>query len=541
MTRINVIVAACVLSWLVPQTSAGEKAVVPASETLARFFDARTFCVLSLDVKQVDLEGLLRSSLVGGDSALWKAALKSGGDVGTLVQWFSQLRDVGVKRCDVILRFARPRDAGLVVLTLSDNADRLNALEKLRESALRLGGGQQAEGKPFVAEIGPFIAIGPRDVVEQARESMPEPQPELAAALSKEMTAPIRLVLALSADQRRVLHELLPRWANEAGGEEFQLDLLWRGIRSVSIAYQPHPPRSLKVVMQLTDESKAAETADLLKHVYRQMAALPALKAAMPKLPEALKLLSPNVDGDRLVIVLDQQGDRIARFQSMLFAPATVVARKAAARTTAMNRMKQILLAFHNSASARQQKDKSKGFLDAFNRDRQGKPLLSWRVHLLRYLEGDSEQAALYNSFHLDEPWDSPHNRKLIKKMPAAYAIPGSAAAAEGRTCFQVVVGLEAMFPDGRGRALREVRDGLSNTIMLVEVDEKHAVPWTQPTDWKYDKKNPKAGLGGHLNGGFLAALADGSVHFLSDNLDAGLLNALLTCQGAEPVAAPWK
>src|SRR5262249_9748983 len=53
-----------------------------------------------------------------------------------------------------------------------------------------------------------------------------------------------------------------------------------------------------------------------------------------------------------------------------------------------------------------------------------GTPLLSWRVMILPYLD----QQALYGQFHLDEPWDSPHNKTLIDKMPNIFATPSSPA-----------------------------------------------------------------------------------------------------------------
>ena len=52
-------------------------------------------------------------------------------------------------------------------------------------------------------------------------------------------------------------------------------------------------------------------------------------------------------------------------------------------------------------------------------RDKDGKSLLSWRVELLPYLEADH----LYKLFHRDESWDSPHNLKLLSKMPDVYRI----------------------------------------------------------------------------------------------------------------------
>jgi hypothetical protein len=49
-----------------------------------------------------------------------------------------------------------------------------------------------------------------------------------------------------------------------------------------------------------------------------------------------------------------------------------------------------------------------------------GQPLLSWRVLVLPYLG----HAGLYQEFHLNEPWDSPHNLALLPRMPAVYAPP---------------------------------------------------------------------------------------------------------------------
>ena len=42
----------------------------------------------------------------------------------------------------------------------------------------------------------------------------------------------------------------------------------------------------------------------------------------------------------------------------------------------------------------------------------EGKRGLSWRVHILPYIE----HLALYDEFHLDEPWDSERNKALIAR-----------------------------------------------------------------------------------------------------------------------------
>src|SRR5437588_6801844 len=97
-----------------------------------------------------------------------------------------------------------------------------------------------------------------------------------------------------------------------------------------------------------------------------------------------------------------------------LLLPAVQAAREAARRAQCTNNLKQIGLAMHNYHSS------NNCFPPAFTTDRDGKPLLSWRVLLLPYLECSS----LYANFHLDEPWDSPHNRPLVNQMPSVFACP---------------------------------------------------------------------------------------------------------------------
>ncbi len=52
--------------------------------------------------------------------------------------------------------------------------------------------------------------------------------------------------------------------------------------------------------------------------------------------------------------------------------------------------------------------------------DKKGKRLLSWRVALLPYLE----ERELYKEFHLDEPWNNPHNIQLLAKRPGPFGCP---------------------------------------------------------------------------------------------------------------------
>jgi hypothetical protein len=221
-----------------------------------------------------------------------------------------------------------------------------------------------------------------------------------------------------------------------------------------------------------------------------------------------------------------------------LLLPAVQSAREAARRTQSMNHLKMLGLAMHNFH------DTYKAFPAAYNTDAEGKPLLSWRVHILPFIEG----AALYDQFHLDQPWDSEHNRRLIAQMPAVYRSPNSKAE-PGKTVYLglrhekgVLVPPERSQYEGQrklGIGIRDITDGTSNTLLVVEASDDNAVVWTRPDDLEVNMDEPLRGLVGLRPGGFLAAICDGSVRFIAASIDRDVLRGLMTRNGAEPVSLP--
>jgi hypothetical protein len=210
-----------------------------------------------------------------------------------------------------------------------------------------------------------------------------------------------------------------------------------------------------------------------------------------------------------------------------LLLPAVQAAREAARRAQSMNNLKQIMLAMLNHHDAR------KWYPAHANYSDDGKPLLSWRVHILPFIE----QQALYQQFHLDEPWDSPHNRELIPMMPAVYLDPSSGlATTDGKTHYLGPVGAGLLF-DGtaEGREIRTITDGTSNTIAVIQVSDENAVEWTRPDDWEFDPNDPLAGIGSMRAGNiFLTGLCDGSVHAMSLDINPALFKSMLTVDGED-------
>jgi hypothetical protein len=165
--------------------------------------------------------------------------------------------------------------------------------------------------------------------------------------------------------------------------------------------------------------------------------------------------------------------------------------------------------------------------------DSQGKPLLSWRVAILPYME----QQELYDKFKLDEPWDSPHNKALLKEMPPGFRCPIEATLQPFTTPYRVFTGNGALFERDRDIGIVDITDGRANTLMIVESNE--AVPWTKPDDLPFDRAAapPLLGAGSPHPGGFHAAMANGLVYFLKNSIDVNMFRALITRAGGEVVA----
>jgi prepilin-type processing-associated H-X9-DG protein len=201
---------------------------------------------------------------------------------------------------------------------------------------------------------------------------------------------------------------------------------------------------------------------------------------------------------------------------------------QSAARIQSTNNLKQIALALHNYHNVYRR------FPPQAVYSPEGKPLLSWRVLILPFVEQD----ALSKEFHLDEPWDGPHNKKLLAKMPKVYALPREGAQPGTETHYLGFVGKGAFFEGRKGLEIASITDGTSNTLMIVEAAD--GVPWSKPDDLPFDQDKLLPKMADFWGGGFNAAFCDGSVHFVSRNVKPETLKALITRNGGEVVPADF-
>jgi uncharacterized protein DUF1559 len=208
-----------------------------------------------------------------------------------------------------------------------------------------------------------------------------------------------------------------------------------------------------------------------------------------------------------------------------------------ARRSQCSNNLKQIGVALHNYH------DTYGSFPPAYIADGEGRPVHSWRVLLLPFLEHE----ALYGQYRFDEPWDGPNNLKLVEKMPSDFQCPEDRSEEKTYTTnYVVVVGPHTAWPGEETVRLKDITDGTSNTWLVVEVADS-GITWSEPRDLHVlqmaQEINPPAGQGisSKHPGGALAVLADGSVRFFGDAsttspIDPDNVRRLLTIDDGEPI-----
>lgn len=165
-----------------------------------------------------------------------------------------------------------------------------------------------------------------------------------------------------------------------------------------------------------------------------------------------------------------------------------------------------------------------------------GKPLLSWRVLLLPYIE----QQELFDEFHPDEPWDSPHNLALLPRMPTTYAAPGRKRALlpEHHTICHVFVGKDTLFEANKVMKIGAVPDGTSNTILVVEAGKP--VPWTKPEELAFEVDGPLPPLDPIFKNGFRVGMADGSMHWVLPTTSEATLRSAIQCNDGKVLGPDW-
>jgi hypothetical protein len=175
-------------------------------------------------------------------------------------------------------------------------------------------------------------------------------------------------------------------------------------------------------------------------------------------------------------------------------------------------------------------------FPPAYVADESGRPMHSWRILITPFLE----QAELYNSYNFREPWDGPNNRTLLAKRPSQFVFHGDASNGGTFTNYLAVVGPETAWPGANCVNIKDIRDGTSLTILVVE-NEGSQIHWTEPRDLDFTRfdemmRDPvRAGISSkYAPPG--ALMADGSARRIPVRPNPETLRAFFTIAGGEKV-----
>lgn len=240
-----------------------------------------------------------------------------------------------------------------------------------------------------------------------------------------------------------------------------------------------------------------------------------------------------------------------------LLVPAIQQARESARRIQCTNNLRQLVLALHN-------------YHDTYSKfPPTNMSENSWRIRIDPFMES----SPFYSMYRIEEPWDSEWNRtiefrqltrdektgeRFTKLTPTEDMIgevdTSSHSRASGMlqcptrqepklpyTSYLMLVGSDAVGLPEDGRAIKEITDGTSNTIILAEY-AGHDISWLQPKDFYTETMSfrindpDKMSISSHHPGGALVGMADGSVRWLSNDLPPEVVKAMITINGGEKI-----
>ena len=384
------------------------------------------------------------------------------------------------------------------------------------------------------------------DFVWKTIEAPPTERPELLAALESVEGTGVQFALIPPSYAKRVLEEsgfdTLPPPLDKTPISVVTNGVKWAVLAADTEALQ------LRLVVRSEHEQAALDLRNLLEQavdayldndtsadfrIFEQK-----LKAAGTDARSYLKLFLPVPRENRLELTIDETfvNERtkiVTDLPALMLDSVLANAHQAECRRN----LQTIVLALHNHH------DTYLKFPPLHTVDKDGKPLHSWRVAILPYLE----QNDLYKKIRLDEPWDSEYNKQFHSLCPAVFQCPQAAfknpaIKRDGLTTYSVIVGKNAWPEGAKPFEFSMITDGTSNTLAVVE--RQTPVCWMDPTQ-EITQEDAMLGIGKSEKGigavhptgsrqSTLTAFFDGSVHVLAENLSLESLKGLVTRNGGE-------
>ena len=456
------------------QTCVAQKA---NQEALKTFMTPDVIGVAYLDLDNTDLDASMEllDKLGFRGTIGYEEMLES---LPAIKKDLSDLKDAGLSRAYAMLRTSDIQDRGTsFVIPLKDGSDPEQAKAVLASLLKKYAIDGQIKNRNGV------LMVATAGLLERLENNVADDSDDRAGILEAIDGGSFGFVVFGDPDSRRVVAELMPTLPapfSKLDGPLVAEETKWIGL----FAKLDDAPE-LKLLIEAASEDSAQTYTDLINDGLKVAKFAPQVRDAIPKseIKFVFDAITPTQSGNRVTISaseITKDFDRLAK----IAAPKLKMMRDAAIKAQQMNAVRQLILGMLNYESA------YRHFPTQFSADKQGKPLLSWRVHILPFLEHNE----LYQQFKLDEPWDSEHNLALVEKMPKVYWNMSGEALKQnraGETIFQVPAGEGLIFNGVAESKFRDLTDGSSNTISLVTMAPAHAVPWTKPVDWNVNLDNP--------------------------------------------------
>lgn len=432
--------------------------------------DNQTVGVLRVDLARIQSSKILSEAreLLGADARHLNLVNRQ---VFAMDQWLDLFRKAGASEIFCLWTADGEVDKPLIVARPTAGGDAKQLLAGLQTG---LPGGlypQRAvvDGHVIAGEGAPWLRLQQRGR---------EPRTDFMEALADAGDAPLAFVIAFSPDIQRVVAETLDPVARSLTSNSART--MVENFRSFTATLKLAPQPAVHVVMK-TGGPAAAKA--MQPNVVRMVGMIPQ-KIELPNTESRhanlITKLSPAIVGDRLELRADANE---LKSIAALLSPIWPTLQSRASRADTVHRHSRIGLALH------MHHDENGFFPGRYTRDAKQTPLLSWRVHLLPFLD----EALLYREFRLNEPWNSDHNKRLIAKMPSLYASAEQPAEElkQGLTRIVVPILENAPFSGPEAVSMIQITDGTSFTIAFLDAPATATVVWTKPDDLLIDVKNP--------------------------------------------------
>jgi len=156
-----------------------------------------------------------------------------------------------------------------------------------------------------VAVIGNAV-VGVKSVIlDRVRKMTPHPRPELADAFAAAGDTAAQLLVLPTADNRRVIEELLPDLPPQIGGGPSTV--LTHGLMWAAVGVDAPPDTSIRLTIRSRNVGAAEALGRWIQVFLKTMVNIREVSKALPGIDQVTGALTPTVTGDRLTLVLDRE------------------------------------------------------------------------------------------------------------------------------------------------------------------------------------------------------------------------------------------